>query len=124
MSPSNDLITYWPYAYTLLIALLQIFTGILFFQERHTSTWLALIGGLMGAPINFINLMIGLFTRSYHSEPRRDWESVMNTLSYVSAMGLIMFASGMLWIALRRRALAARIAELEQILAAQNSRLQ
>ncbi len=124
MSTPDDLIIYWPLAYSLLTMLLQIPTAIIFFQDRHASTWLALIGSLMGAPIAFTNLMIGLVTQSYHSEPRHDWESVMNTLSYVSAMGLIMFASGMLWIALRRRNLSARIAELEQILAAQNSRLQ
>jgi len=123
MSTSNDLITYWPYAFSLLIGLLQVFAAIFFFQDRHASTWLALIGSLMGAPIAFINLVIGLITRSYHSEPRRDLDSAMQALSYVSAMGLIMFASGILWIALRRRALASRIAELEQIIEAQNSRL-
>ncbi len=124
MSTPDDLIIYWPFAFSLLMILLQIPTAILFFQNRHASTWLALIGSIMGSPIAFINLTIGHITRSYHSELRRDWDSVMNTLSYVSAMGLIMFASGMLWIALRRRNLSARIAELEQILAAQNSRLQ
>lgn len=124
MSTPDDLIIYWPFAFSLLMMLLQIPTAILFFQDRHASTWLALIGSLMGAPIAFTNLMISLVTQSHHSDPRRDWDSVMNTLSYVSAIGLIMFASGMLWIALRRRSLSARIAELEQILAAQNSRLQ
>lgn len=120
MSTTDELLACWLYAYTLLTVLLQVPTAILFFRDRHASTWLALIGSLAGAPVNLISLTIGLYPKA-HSE---HWNSVMHNLSYVSALGLIMFAAGMLWIALRHRTISTRIAELEQIIAAQNSRLQ
>ncbi len=47
-----------------------------------------------------------------------------NLSAFVIAFGGMLFIAGLILYALRRRALSARITELEQIIAAQNSRLQ
>jgi hypothetical protein len=125
MNSSGILIQYLWLGFSVMSGILQLLAAILLFRERGAATWMILIGSILsvalglGSRLIFVFHNAGMFGSSF--------ESVIhytNILGSVSALGGLLFIVGLVLFALRRRALSARIAELEQIIAAQNSRLQ
>ena len=125
MPHSNDLIQYFWLGFNILISILQVIAGGLLFRKRSPESWMILVGSILS----------GIFVVASHlvfilqSNGIIEWtsEAIMlrvNLISAVAALGGMLFITGLILFAIRRRSLTARIAELEQIIAAQNSRLQ
>lgn len=111
--------------FSVMSGILQVLAAILLFRERGAAAWMILIGSILsivfglGSRLIFVFHNAGTFGSSF--------ETVIhytNILGAVSALGGLLFIVGLVLFALRRRALSTRIAELEQIIATQNSRLQ
>jgi hypothetical protein len=112
-----------------LLSLSQIAVGLLFFRQRERLAWVVLLGGIL-------QLFSVVMTRWVYTLPHYGGATEMGMLEderdrelffwaeMIKYVGSILFFFGLLVATIRRRALSARIAELEQIIAAQNSRLQ
>jgi hypothetical protein len=111
--------------FSVMSGILQVLAAILLFRERGAPAWMMLIGSIL-------SMVFGLGSRLFiffHNAGTfgSSFETVIhytNILGAMSALGGMLFMVGLVLYALRRRALATRITELEQIIAAQNSRLQ
>jgi len=125
MNFSSNLAQIMWLAFIVLFAILQIMAAVMLFRERSGATWMMLIGSILSGGFNlgtrilyelsdlgFLDLKMETLTQYY---------SIMTT---IAAFGGLLFLAGLIFYARRRRALSARIAELEQIIAAQNSRVQ
>ncbi len=111
--------------FSVMSCILQVLAAILLFRERGAAAWMILIGSILSMAFGLGSRLVVVF----HNAGRfgSSFETLIhytNILGAVSALGGMLFIVGLVLYALRRRALAARIAELEQIIAAQNSRLQ
>lgn len=111
--------------FSVMTCILEVLAAILLFRERGAASWMILIGSILslvfglGSRLVIIFHNAGTFVSSFETLLH-----YTNILGAVSALGGMLFIVGLVLYALRRRALATRIAELEQIIAAQNSRLQ
>jgi|GEM_PF-6018722 len=84
-----------------------------------------LIGSVSSGIVTLALLIIDTFNDGGSLRVRLEaLNQFRNILGIVATSGKLLFLIGLILFALRRRALASRIAELEQIIAAQNSRLQ
>lgn len=94
----------------------QIVSAILLLRERHVGPRVMLCGGILSliAGLGHSVLMSGL-------TPQKTIRFI-EVGSYVSALGMLLFAAGLLLFALHRRGQSARIAELEMILSARDAR--
>lgn len=125
MSYSNDLLQYLWLAFSIVYCSLQVLAAILLLRERGVSASIMLAGSILyavavlGSRLVLVLNNAGIFELNPASMMRN-----FNVLNTVSALGGLLFVAGLILHALRRRALTTRIAELEQIIAAQNSRLQ
>ncbi len=102
--------------FTLLIGATQITAAILLLRERHMGPWMMLIGGIIALIGSVGNQLLWLFRLTSTGSS----VAIVNATSAFSALGHLAFAIGLLLHALRRRALAIRIVQLEAILHSQN----
>lgn len=110
------------------LSLLQIAVGLIFLRQRERIGWVVLLGGIL-------QLFSVLMTRWVYTLPHYGGATEMGMVEderdrelffwaeMINYVGSTLFFVGLLIATIRRRALSARIAELEQILAAQNSRV-
>jgi hypothetical protein len=113
----------------LLLSLSQIALGLLFLGQRERLAWVALLGGIL----QFFSVLMyewvhtlphyGGATETGIIENLRD-EELRFIAEIMKHVGSVLFFFSLLVSTIRRRALTTRIAELEQVIAAQNSRLQ
>ena len=111
--------------FSVMSGILQVLAAILLFRERGAPAWMMLIGSILSMAFGLGSRLIIVFHNAGTFES--SFETVIhyaNILGAVNALGGMLFIVGLVLYALRRRALSARIAELEQIIAAQNSRVQ
>ena len=113
----------------LLLSLAQVTLGLLFLRQRERLAWVVFLGGLVQL---FSVLMNGWVPTLPHYggatelgliEMERDSDYLL-CAEIMKHVGSILFLFGLLVATIRRRAPGTRITELEQIIAAQNSRLQ
>lgn len=126
MSHSNTLIEYFWLGFNILYYILQITAAFVLFRERSGSTWMILIGSLLSGVFGVCSRLF-FHILQVTRLPKWSPETIMlygNLSAFVIAFGGMLFIAGLILYTLRRRALSARIAELEQIIAAQNSRVQ
>lgn len=125
MSDSNELLQYLWLAFSIVCCGLQVLAAILLLRERGVAVSILLAGSILngitvlGSRLILVLSNAGIFELNPTTMMRN-----FTLLNSVSALGGLLFVVGLMLYALRRRALTARIAELEQIIAAQNSRLQ
>ena len=125
MSYSNDLLQYLWLAFSIVYCSLQVIAAILLFRERGLAVSIMLAGSILyGVAVLGSRLILVLSNAGIFELNPTNMMRNFNILNTVSALGGLLFIVGLILYALRRRALSARIAELEQILASQNSRLQ
>jgi hypothetical protein len=125
VSYSFGLLHYFWLAINILFCLLQILAAVLLFRERGTNGWMMLIGGVLSGITTLTLLIVDIFHEV--SALPVGWATInryRNVLGTMATCGQFVFLVGLVLYALRRRAQIHRIAELEQIIAAQNSRLQ
>jgi uncharacterized PurR-regulated membrane protein YhhQ (DUF165 family) len=108
---------------SILVHLILIVTAVLFLRERATGAWLMLAGAataLIGFTIpQLVYVAISFLGADRVSAPV---ESLMyySVWTWLSTAGALLFAVGVLLVALRRRGLSNRIEELETLLDARN----
>ncbi|OYV05946.1 MAG: hypothetical protein CFE26_08935 [Verrucomicrobiales bacterium VVV1] len=110
-----------------VVSILQISVAILLLTERGAPNWTMLIGSILNGVCILVRWISINFVFSGDPLPDPANDTLIAFLRFLRPMeiaGTSVFLIGLLHFALRRRALSARIAELEQIIAAQNSRLQ
>ncbi len=110
-----------------VVPILQISVAILLFRERGASNWTMLLGSILNGVCILVRLLSVTFVFSGNASPDPANETLsafLRLLRPLEIAGTAVFLIGLLHFAVRHRALSARIAELEQIIASQNSRLQ
>jgi hypothetical protein len=125
MNSYGNLIQYLWLGFSFISGVLQVLAAILLFRERSAAAWMILIGSILSVAFGLGSRLVIFFHNAGTFES--SFETVIhytNILGAVNALGGMLFIVGLVLFALSRRALSARIAELEQIIAAQNSRLQ
>jgi len=112
-----------------LLSLSQVAVGLIFFRQRERLAWVVLLGGIL--QLFSILMTRWVYTLQHYGgatemgmfEDERDRE-LFFWAEMIKYVGSILFFFGLLVATIRRRALTTRISELEQVVAAQNSRLQ
>lgn len=107
---SSDLLNYLWGALGLLSASIQIIATVLLLKERMGAVWMMFVGAIVGALLSLYFLFGSRLTASS--------QNIGLLVQAVSWVGWMSFTLGLLWFALKRRAMANRIAELEAILQA------
>jgi hypothetical protein len=110
-----------------VVSILQVSVAILLLRERGAPSWTMLLGSILNGACILVRWFTVNFAFGGDALPDPANETLIAFLRLLSPLelsGTSVFLVGLLHFALRRRNLSARIAELEQILAAQNSRLQ
>ena len=108
-----------------LFCLLQILAAAILLRERGAATWLMLVASILSGIFSLSSrFFFGLHAAGLLSAPFETVALYSSSFAAAAVFSEILFVIGLILYALRRRALTTRIAELEQIIAAQNSRLQ
>lgn len=112
---------------SLLVSAALIFASILFLRDRHTGAWIMLAGGIL----EFIGIAVpqGVYAlenfAASHPGAISDFAPKVEGLMYfsiwdwLSTFAWMLFACGLVLVALQRRRLSGRIRELENFLTVQ-----
>ena len=111
---------------SLVFAAIQITSSVILLRERNLGPWLMLTGAVISLAGQVAS---HVFVFSFNTGGRfvasSSLANLMTVASGVAAFGSLLFLGGLFFFALTRRGLAARIAELEAILAERhNQRIQ
>jgi hypothetical protein len=107
----------------IFVHIIVIISSVMFLRERATGAWLMLAGAataLIGFTVpQLIYVAISFLGAGRVSAPV---ESLMyySIWTWLSTAGTLLFAIGLILVAIRRRGLADRIAELERLLNSRN----
>lgn len=116
MSVTSDLMQYVWLFLALIVAVLQITAAVILLKDRHMGAWLILTGAVtLFLPVLGSNILMFVLNKGNVS---LDLISAMaRSIGTLSFLGSLLIALGLLLHALRQRAKANRIAELEMIIA-------
>lgn len=103
-------------AFALVIGAIEITASILLVRERNPGPWIMLAGAILSLVAHVATQVVVFTMNQGGNVGGGSFSSIMSALTAASVLGTLLFVTGLLFFAFSRRALAARVAELESIL--------